>query len=197
MSGGPPIRHRLSEFRGTEWEPVRYGNVFHRFHWSEGTECLLVAPETDPLQLLLQLARSISQDFYLLWVLHTPRGGSNAGRYQSPLLPLAEVAAFLHEHRELLAEDGRQDLWLHSPKPVATLVWDRHEVLYLYGPLSGFETQLLHAGLRHGESAIPAPHAHNYHPELDENERALAAALEWKISPLRARDEQGRNPIPP
>ena len=181
---------RLSEFRRPDWVPVRYDGVFMRQTFGDGSESIVVAPADDPFSLLLDLAQIGGTHFYILWVLHTARGGSGAGRYQSPLLSLDDVSGLLHEQRSLLTEDGRHDLWLHSPNSSAMLVWDRHELLHLYGPLSSFEARLLKAGLKPGEPQIPAPHAHNYYPEFDAAERAFAAAIDWSISPLRPEDVQ-------
>jgi hypothetical protein len=142
------------------------------------------------MELLLKLAPEVGSEFYVLWVLHTPRGGSSAGRYQSPLLKFSEVRDLLARFGDFLEHDGRHDLWLHAPQSGATLVWDRHERLFLYGPLDRFEAVLKREGLTSGSTSVPAPHSHNYHPEFDQSERVMASALDWRIGELREEDEQ-------
>jgi hypothetical protein len=142
------------------------------------------------MQLLLKLAPEAGSEFHALWVLHTPRGGSKSGRYQSPLLTMREVNALLSQFGDFLEHDGRHDLWLHAPETGATLVWDRHEQLFLYGLVNRFESALKREGLTAGEVAPAVPHAHNYHAEFDEAERAMAGALDWRVGELREEDEQ-------
>ena len=45
-------------------------------------------------------------------------------------------------------------------------------------------------GLSAGEVEASVPHAHNYHAEFDEAERAMAQALDWRIDELREEDQQ-------
>lgn len=181
--------HRLSEQRGTDWQPATGTGTFSRESTGR-SERLAVSPANRPMQLLMELAPTAGEQFYLLWVLHTPRGGSKSGRYQSPLLPVLEVNAILTKFADFLERDGRHDLWLHAPATGATLVWDRHEKIFLYGPLAEFESRLTASGLSRGEMSLAAPHAHHYHEEFDEAERSLAEALDWKVSELREEDEQ-------
>jgi hypothetical protein len=42
-------------------------------------------------------------------------------------------------------------LWLHSHDGNATIVLDRHNLIYTYGPLDGFERALIGAGVQRGE----------------------------------------------
>jgi hypothetical protein len=55
------------------------------------------------------------------------------------------------EFAEFLTEDGRHDLWLHSPRTDATLVWDRHDLIYAYGPLEQFRAVPKESLLREGQ----------------------------------------------
>lgn len=181
--------HRLSEQHHGKWQPARGSGRF-KLEPSGEAKRIVVSPSDRPLQLLLKLAPEIGSEFYVLWVLHTPRGGSQAGRYQSPLLSLAEVQSLLRRFSGFLESDGRHDLWLHAPATGATLVWDRHEQLFAYGPLEELKLALTREGLSAGEIEAPVPHAHNYHAEFDDAERAMVQALDWRIDELREEDEQ-------
>jgi hypothetical protein len=140
--------------------------------------------------LILNLAADLRAPFSILYVLHTPRGGSNYGRYESPALDRVLVTNFFQQFGEFIATDARHDVWLHSHPDDATLVWDRHDLIYAYGPLDAFEKVLEAIGFRLAEAVpIPSPHAHNYHEQWDSSERQLVA-LGWTASPLRPSDEQ-------
>ena len=73
----------------------------------------------------------------------------------------------------------------------ATIVLDRHNVIYGYGPLATFEAALLRIGAdSRGLPRIPDPHVHYYHPHWDASEREVLAALPWIWKPLRESDMQ-------
>jgi hypothetical protein len=70
------------------------------------------------------------------------------------------------------------------------LVYDRHNVIYAYGPLDRFIAVLNSAGLTESKQVhFPSPHAHHYHPEFDADEKRILRTEEWTISPLRPGDE--------
>ena len=146
-------------------------------------------PGSDP-EVPLRLARCLEQPMFLLYVLHTSRGEAELGRYQSPELSFEEVEDFVREFRPFLMADARFDLWIYSPGQQATLVWDRHNLLYAYGPLERYASELGSLGFEPGEPSVPAPHVHYYHADLDPLARQLISRFHWTHSPLRAEDEQ-------
>lgn len=150
---------------------------------------LVGVPNSDP-NVLLKLARCIDGPFFLLYILHTPRGEADEGRYQSPKLTFDDLASFIEDFRPFLSKDGRFDLWVHSPSSKATLAWDRHNLLYAYGPLECYEATLRAEGFMPGEPTEPAPHAHYYHAELDDLAAKVIARFDWVKTPLREEDEQ-------
>ena len=154
------LKHRV----GSEWLPFRYSNTFVREE-VDGTPRLRIGARSGHVQLLLQCAAQLTPPFAILYVLHTPRGGSAPGRYQSPPLAGAELRAFLQRFGAFLAEDARHDLWLHSLPDDVTLVWDRHDLVFAYGALGPLTEVLESGGLREGWPEVPVPHAHHYHPE--------------------------------
>ena len=74
---------------------------------------LTTAPGSDPT-VFERLATCMAPPYYLLYVLHTPRGEEEAGRYQSPAISEAEFASFIQKFEQFLKNDGRFDIWLHS-----------------------------------------------------------------------------------
>ena len=157
----------------------------------ERTQKRLIAgvPNGDPA-VFTALVECLEPPLILLYVLHTPRSDAPAGRYQSPELSLAEVKAFLRRFADYLAGDSRFDLWAHSISDNATIVWDRHNRLFGYGPLERLSFQLTALGFGPGIPKVPVPHQHHYHPEFDSQAADLLSAFDWSHSPLRPEDEQ-------
>lgn len=87
----------------------------------------------------------------MLYVLHTPRGEASAGRYQSPAMSRREFTSLVERFEAFLCSDSRFDLWVHSPSEHATVVLDRHNQLFAYGPLDRFTDVLLGFGYEQGE----------------------------------------------
>jgi len=180
---------KLRTLVDSEWIPNRYERVFWVDHTTAGPR-IVAAVSAGQTKVALDLAATINGPFLLLWVLHTPRGGSLPGRYQSPPLTADELHRVLERHAALFDRDGRSDIWIHSRTPDATIVLDRHDLLFAYGPRDTFIDALRAMHFREGLASIPSPHSHQYHAEFDELERALAGEFEWTISELRAEDEQ-------
>jgi hypothetical protein len=98
---------------------------------------------------------------------------------------------FVEKFGQFLSEDSRHDLWLRSHDDDATIVLDRHNMIYAYGPPNLFETALLTFGAHAGRlPEIPDPHVHHYHREWDEAEREALRTLPWNVKPLRPSDVQ-------
>jgi hypothetical protein len=134
--------------------------------------------------------KHLRSPYYLLYILHTPRGEAQPGRYQSPALSLPEVKEFLAAYGSFLSADSRYDLWAHSPDDNGTVVWDRHNQLFCYGPLDAFAAALLTLGFTSGASLVPTPHMHHYRPEFNHLAKGLIGAFNWSYSPLMPEDEQ-------
>lgn len=167
-----------------------YENRFTIEQTTEAQERLCISAAADHSELLLALAEELDGPFYLLYLLHTPRGPHQAARYQSPPLEWAEVRRFLREFQPFLSQDGRHDLWLHAAGDDATVVWDRHNLLYAYGPLPHFEMLLEQRRFAAGPIDIPVPHAHHYYPAFDADEERILRFFDWQPSPLEEGDEQ-------
>jgi hypothetical protein len=154
-----------------------------------GETLVATAPGSDPL-LFERLAELLDPPCFLLYVLHTPRGEGEPGRYQSDALSRAEIASFLNRFSSFLQRDSRFDLWIHAPTDGATLVWDRHNLIHGYGPVPTFAKALDSLGFLPGTPEIPTPHEHHYHAALDQQARELLVGLRWHWKPLQPQDEQ-------
>jgi hypothetical protein len=157
----------------------------------EGTERIVAgSPGGDP-ELFRDLVRAMTPPWGLLYVLHTPRGEGEPGRYQSGLLEPDAFDVFLDRFGAFLQGDGRHDIWAHSPADSGTVVWDRHNLIYAYGPLDAFERVLTGRGFGAGHADAAFRHAHYYRSDFDGDANALLEAEDWHWSPLRPGDEQG------
>jgi hypothetical protein len=180
-----PCMHKLSWLEGSEWVEHSHPPTFA----VERTRVVVGVPRGDP-EVFARLLTSLEAPYFLLYVLHTPRGEGRAGRYQSPSLAASQVWEFIDRFKRLLSQDARFDIWGHSPRENGTVVWERHNLLYAYGRVDGFVRELRALGFNAAAPSIPTPHSHSYHPELDTDARDLLTSLEWSWSKLRPEDEQ-------
>jgi hypothetical protein len=171
-------------------QPFEYGNVFTR-EVVRGVERVRIALDDGHEGFIRAVVTGLTGPFQLLYVLHTSRTDAELGRYESPELNAEAVQVFLDRFGGFLSEDGRHDLWVRSHGDDATIVWDRHNLIFAYGPLDLFESALLQRGARpDAPPSIPDPHVHHYHAERDGEERAVLQALDWRVKPLRESDVQ-------
>jgi hypothetical protein len=170
-------------------QPFAYGNVFAREEVG-GRPRLRVGVDESQDATVAALARGLRGPFQLLYVLHTTRTGAELGRYESPELASQDVEEFLREFGQFVCEDSRHDLWVRSHDDDATVVLDRHNLIYAYGPLELFEQALRLSGAHVGEPAALGTHVHHYHAAWDDMERRILRRFDWQISPLRPSDVQ-------
>ena len=180
---------KIEAMSGDLRQPFTYGNVFS---WEEvgGHPRLRVGVDEAQDATVAALARGLREPFQLLYVLHTTRTGAELGRYESPELTSEDVEEFLREFGQFFCEDSRHDLWVRSHDDDATIVLDRHNLIYAYGPLEQFEEALRSSGAHVGEPADLGTHVHHYHAVWDDMERRILRRFDWQISPLRPPDVQ-------
>lgn len=146
-------------------------------------------PDGDP-RVFEALSTVLSEPYCLLYVLHTPRGEAPSGRYQSQPITRDELVGFLRKYGEFLSSDARFDIWVHSLKDNGTVVWDRHNHFFAYGPISSFSEHLIRAGFHEGALEPLGAHCHHYRAEFDAVAAELMTAFDWQHSALREEDVQ-------
>lgn len=183
---------KLSYCLGGEWIEHSYAPAFSVAETAGGRDRLTAGVPPDGTIAFERLILALRAPYMLLYVLHTPRGEADAGRYQSPELSAVQLREFLQRFGPFLLADARFDLWAYSPAERATVVWDRHNQLFAYGPLTRFAEELSSLGFAEREwpSVVSVPHQHHYRSEYDGDARALLSWCEWTYSPLRPEDEQ-------
>ena len=98
------------------------------------------------------------------------------------------MEGFLRAHRDFLEYDGRHHLWVASVPREDTLVYDRRNIIFGYGPLEEWQRLLQSKGFRESPLDVPDSHAHFYRPEYDEEERRVMGEALWKWFPLQDGD---------
>ena len=191
------MTQKLSRVSGTPAAPVEHAFEYANTYVRERTgtsERLRVGLRGGQAHVFRLLGSTLAPPYVVLYVLHTSRTGAPLGRYESPELTRAEVAALEERFGAYFAGDARHDVWLHAPTEGATLVLDRYNLVYAYGPLDHVERQLRDSGVAPAAAwaapQAPSPRALHYHPEWDTAEEELLAALDWHRKPLRPEDVQ-------
>ena len=165
--------------------------IFERRPTSSGTARILLDVPDEHTDLIWQLAELLSPPYYVLYVLHTPRGIGKPGRYQSVELSWEELSNLLIKYGPYFSSDARHDLWVYSPASSQTLVWDRHNRLFVEGqPLAKFVDTLVGLGFTEGTVKPLGDHYHNYRLEFDCDAAAILEEFDWRRTPLRNEDVQ-------
>jgi hypothetical protein len=167
-----------------------YPNAYQK-EQTTGPGRLVIGPATGHVDILLALMEFMPDPLGVLYVLVVPRSKSHeAGRYQSPYpVDRQDAVDFLTRFRDAFEKDGRHNLWVSSPESNGCLVYDKHNVIYAYGPLAEFEEVLKAMGLLEGPVTFPVPHSHYYNEEWDDDVEAILRYWEWQHYPLRDQDE--------
>jgi hypothetical protein len=171
------------------WE---YPNVWANQETTGGGSRLVIAPAGNQIDLLVRLTQAMSGPLWLLYVLVVPRGKGESGRYQIPDPQDGEmIRSLLRDFKSFLELDGRHNVWIASESGLEQLIYDRHNVIYAYGPASKWHPTLSQAGLSEVASiSFPSPHSHHYHATLDGEEQRILASQDWHHTPLTSSDEE-------
>jgi hypothetical protein len=180
---------KLSHFVEAEWREHSFPPLYASDVVRETPRLVAGIPSGRP-EVFERLASCLAPPYFLLYVLHTPRGEGEPGRYQSTEISAGKFRSFMARFGTYLSNDARFDIWLHSPSENATLVWDRHNQLFAYGPLDRLAVELRALGFIEGRCEVPAPHQHHYRAEHDTDAAELLSWSSWRHSPLRPEDEQ-------
>lgn len=183
------LMQKLSHLVDGNWVEHSYPATFSIGAVDEIPRLIAGSPSGDatPFE---RLVLSMEPPYMLLYVLHTPRGEGEAGRYQSPELSTQDFRAFMDQFGSFLSSDARFDIWAYSPMERATVVWDRHNQIFAYGPLTRFSSALTELGFEEGVLEPSRPHQHHYWAEFDQDAAAIIARYSWSYSQLRPEDEQ-------
>lgn len=179
---------KLGFYSKNESQEYHYSGIYN-VEQNSNYERIVLGLTKSHVDIILDLMDACNEPFYILYVLHTPHS-CEEGRYQSGALTYDEVSTLLNCYKDFFENDARHDIWIHSPETNTTIVYDRHNLVYLYG----FTGQHLHIieqkGLKKESIHIPCPHVHCYNAEYDNLESRLLNEYQWKRTPLHEEDKQ-------
>ncbi len=165
-------------------DPFSYLNCWFR-EQTTGPERLVIGPESNHIELFMNLVEDMRGPFGLLYILVVPRGDHKPGRYQSSQpMDKAPVLSFLDEFRTYFEQDGRHHIWIFGIGDESQIIYDNHNVIFAYGPLDRFEQTLRHNQFISQPFEYPSPHVHQYHAEFDDDEDLIFVEHDWKWFPL-------------
>lgn len=182
--------NKIETLQGSEWLAPQNRPCYTHERLDDGAERLFGCIPSGAPSVFSKVVQSLTPPYSLLYVLHTPRGEAEAGRYQSEELSPQQLAEIVARHEPFLAADARFDLWAHSTADNATVVWDRHNQLYCYGNLVKPANVLKELGFVEETPPAIGPHKHFYRAEMDTFASSFLASSSWSYSPLRPEDEQ-------
>ena len=160
---------------------------------TSGPDRLVIAPKSHQTQLLEQLLGCLPEPYLLLYVLVVPRGIGEPGRYESNYsYTMPQLQQFIAVYSDFFENDARHNLWIRSVSGDGLLVYDRHNVIYAYGPIEHFVAALTSAGLTESKDTrlhFHSPHVHHYHADFDAYEDRILHQEEWSLTPLLPGDE--------
>jgi hypothetical protein len=180
---------KLGYHKNNKLEKYNYSDVYN-IEQNSSYERIIIGLAQGHINTVLELTSVLSEPFYMLYVLHTPRIDNEPGRYQSESLTYDEISTLLNRFKDFFENDPRHDLWIHSPATNTTIVYDRHNRIYLYGFTDKHIHIIEEMGLKKEAINIPSPHVHNYNAQHDIFESKLINEFEWKRTSLRDEDIQ-------
>lgn len=171
----------------SQFEKISSSNVY--FKHSDDQFDRIEVWSTDVIGTLSALVMEVAEPIFILYVLHVGRNQESA-RYQSMEMHREEIFKLIDRFGDYIENDSRHDIWFHSPKNNVTIVYDRDNIIYIYGAEEKFEQLLLSLKFsEHSESIyLPAPHGHRYHEEFDQLETELIKGFAWSKTPLQDED---------
>ncbi|RSK32549.1 hypothetical protein [Hymenobacter metallilatus] len=120
-----------------------YGKIY-QLEETENYTRLKIGASNNQIQVMLELSACLAAPHFILYVLVTPRDGITAsGRYQSP--PIESRTAlvdFLLDFKEPIETDGRHHVWIGNANNDGLIIYDKHNVIYAYGPIDKYMTVL-------------------------------------------------------
>jgi hypothetical protein len=157
---------KLGHHKDNELKEYFYPDVYH-LEQSSGVERVVIGLSKSHVDTVLELAAQLCEPFCILYILHASHTSSEHGRYQSKTMSYSQVSTLFTSFKDFFEKDSRHDVWLHSSQSNATIVYDRHNLIYLYGFADEQLGDIERKGLEKKAFSIPFPHVHCYHAEYD------------------------------
>jgi hypothetical protein len=181
------------KFCGSDLDPTREFAFPDVYELERGTawQRLRIGLRHGEVERMVELCSELPGPFGVLYVLVVSRLGRDQGRYQSSRpVEFDDLAEFLRRYRDFIEQDGRHHIWVSDVADEGQLIFDRHNIIYAYGPLDRFKARLRARGVTEGTVRIPTPHGHEYHAEFDVLEDEMMSYWDWRYFPLGPGDDE-------
>lgn len=177
---------------GTYNEGV-YTEYYYQNCWTleqySNFERIAVGPKDNQVELMHHIVREFEPPYYILYVLVVSRCDNELGRYQCPYpLDFDEIVSFCKNFKDYFETDGRHHVWIGSVKSNQLVVYDNHNIIYIYGDTQKNQRLLTDLGYKEGLVQMPVPHVHLYNVENDNYEIEIMKYWEWIKFPLGEQD---------
>lgn len=181
----------LLKFTNSAGEGDVYPTAFQRTPTNGGPDRLAVSLQSGQIELICQLLSTMPGPFGFLYILVVTRTGLEQARYElDKSLTLEGITRLLDEYRGFFEQDARHTVFIVDHSSGDFIVYDRHNLIYIYGDLDRYTRLLTRQGLVQRNIIIPTPHAHHYHHEFDDLETRLVTQNKWVVKPLRDQDSE-------
>ena len=172
---------------GAEDQPVQYGNVWIK-EMTTGPERLVIGANEKHIELITALMNVMPEPFGVLYILDVSHCGHKPGRYElNRPLSRDDAEFFLWDFQTYLEQDARHQIWIASSGGKEMIVYDQHDLIYVYGSLDRY-LGALPAGFIEGKSLIPVPHNHHYNTQFSLEEDRIMAEHSWTWYPLQSEE---------
>ena len=153
---------------------------------------LIVTPDKGHIKMMLDLLagenknHSYSIAYFLLNV-----SKDVLGKYQTAkALAWEELENFCEKYSDYLETDARHNFGVRDIETKETVIYDNHNVLYVFGDLGEKIKILENNGYKRVEKiVIPKPHTHFFYNENDDNEIEFLKNNDWIFTPVRIQDD--------
>jgi hypothetical protein len=181
--------YKFGVLENNEKLEFRYPNIWCIEEYSSFSRGA-AAPSKNQIELMLQLVKNYPPPYWVLYILVIPRVGQRPGRYQCPEpLSFEELEEFCLRYKDYFETDGRHHFWIASAQTNQMLVYDRHNVIYIYDAIDNIKDFFLKSNLDEKAFKFPKPHIHLYNRENDEFEVDIMKYFEWIYTELEDRDD--------
>ena len=167
-------------------EELQYENEY-AIEKTTGNDRLIVSTKNGYINLMLELLKEDTNcQYFILYVLHVSRCNNKLGRYQIPdPITWDKLNIFCAKYSNYFETDGRHHFWIMNYDTNDFIVYDNHNVLYVYGNIESKIKILENKMYKKVEKIrFMKPHTHHYNKENDHFENEIIHSNEWIVSSL-------------
>jgi hypothetical protein len=182
--------YKIGIIQNNEEKALIYQNEYAK-QKTTGPDRIIISTNGSYIDLAYGLISNISNKIGILYVLKVSRTNNEVGRYQlDHELDKYGLGKFLGKYHEYFELDGRHHIWMKSITSDDLIVYDNHNVLYVYGDLTHYIEELSSSGfMQVNNIEFPCPHAHHYNKVFDGTEKEIIQSNKWKFFPLKEDDD--------